>query len=57
MFFILFVVEFLQNGVGSKSRVPPLASEPAGFGQRHDATVDIPLDTSNVMSFLMQGFS
>jgi len=50
-------VEFLQNGVGSKSRVPPLASEPAGFGQRHDATVDIPLDTSNVMSFLMQGFS
>lgn len=36
-----------SNGVGSKSRVPPLASEPAGFGQRHDATVDIPLDTSN----------
>ncbi|XP_061343013.1 secretory carrier-associated membrane protein 4 isoform X2 [Gastrolobium bilobum] len=30
---------------GSKSRIPPLASEPLGFGQRHDATVDIPLDT------------
>jgi hypothetical protein len=36
-----------SNGAGSKSRVPPLASEPLGFGQRHDATVDIPLDTSN----------
>lgn len=42
----------LQNGAGapkSKSRVPPLASEPLGFGQKHDATVDIPLDTMNVM--------
>jgi hypothetical protein len=57
VFFILFIVEILQNGAGSKSRVPPLASEPLGFGQRHDATVDIPLDTSNVMSLLMQGFS
>ncbi|GAU42462.1 hypothetical protein TSUD_235310 [Trifolium subterraneum] len=36
-----------SNGAGSKSRVPPSASEPLGFGQRHDATVDIPLDTSN----------
>ncbi|XP_004512452.1 secretory carrier-associated membrane protein 4 [Cicer arietinum] len=36
-----------SNGAGSKSRVPPLTSEPVGFGQRHDATVDIPLDTSN----------
>ncbi|KAF8379008.1 hypothetical protein HHK36_028435 [Tetracentron sinense] len=32
---------------GSKSRLPPLASEPLGFGHRHDATVDIPLDTMN----------
>ncbi|KAK3435280.1 hypothetical protein EUGRSUZ_D02626 [Eucalyptus grandis] len=31
----------------SKSRLPPLASEPLGFGQKHDATVDIPLDTMN----------
>ena len=31
----------------SKSRIPPLASESLGFGQRHDATVDIPLDTTN----------
>ncbi|VVA29975.1 PREDICTED: secretory [Prunus dulcis] len=39
-----------SNGAGapkSKSRVPPLASEPLGFGQKHDATVDIPLDTMN----------
>lgn len=55
MFFILFIVEILQNGAGSKSRVPP-SSEPLGFGQRHDATVDIPLETSNVMSFVMHGF-
>ncbi|XP_054809288.1 secretory carrier-associated membrane protein 4-like isoform X1 [Prosopis cineraria] len=32
---------------GSKSRIPPLASEPLGFGQRHDATVDIPLDNKH----------
>ncbi|ONI05801.1 hypothetical protein PRUPE_5G024700 [Prunus persica] len=39
-----------SNGAGapkSKSRVPPLASEPLGFGHKHDATVDIPLDTMN----------
>jgi len=35
---------FLQNG----ARSPPVASEPLGYGQRHDATVDIPLDTTNV---------
>ncbi|MQM06664.1 hypothetical protein Taro_039493 [Colocasia esculenta] len=35
------------NGAGSKSRLPPLASEPLGYGNRHDATVDIPLDTMN----------
>jgi len=55
--FILFIVKILQNGTGSKSRVPSVASEPLGFGQRHDATVDIPLETSNVISFLMNGFS
>ncbi|OIV94424.1 hypothetical protein TanjilG_25486 [Lupinus angustifolius] len=33
---------------GSKSRNQPLASEvQLGFGQRHDTTVDIPLDTTN----------
>ncbi|KAF7809451.1 secretory carrier-associated membrane protein 4 [Senna tora] len=32
---------------GSKSLNPPLSSEPLGFGQRHDATVDIPLDNMN----------
>ncbi|KAL5099880.1 hypothetical protein RYX36_004207 [Vicia faba] len=35
-----------SNDAGSKSRVPP-SSGPLGFGQRHDATVDIPLETSN----------
>ncbi|KAK1305902.1 Secretory carrier-associated membrane protein 4 [Acorus calamus] len=28
----------------SRSRLPPLASEPMGFGNKLDATVDIPLD-------------
>ncbi|XP_054792077.1 secretory carrier-associated membrane protein 4-like [Prosopis cineraria] len=40
-----------SNGVGapgSKLRVPPAASEPLGFGQRHDATVDIPLENTSV---------
>ncbi|CAL0311779.1 unnamed protein product [Lupinus luteus] len=33
---------------GSKLRNPPLAPEvQLEFGQRHDATVDIPLDTTN----------
>ncbi|EXC26238.1 Secretory carrier-associated membrane protein 3 [Morus notabilis] len=39
-----------SNGVsapGSKGRVPPAASDSLGFGQKHDATVDIPLDTMN----------
>uniref|UniRef100_A0A2N9H6S5 Uncharacterized protein n=1 Tax=Fagus sylvatica TaxID=28930 RepID=A0A2N9H6S5_FAGSY len=34
-------------GPGSKPRIPPLGSETLGFGQKHDATVDIPLDTMN----------
>lgn len=42
--------DLLQNGAAapaSKARVPP-ASNSLGFGQKHDATVDIPLDTMNV---------
>ncbi|KAL5724694.1 Secretory carrier-associated membrane protein 5 [Ranunculus cassubicifolius] len=31
----------------SKSRFPQIVSETLGFGQKHDATVDIPLDTMN----------
>ena len=41
----------IQNGAvapASKTRIPPLEPEPAGFGH-NDATVDIPLDTMNVM--------
>ncbi|KAJ8633881.1 hypothetical protein MRB53_027217 [Persea americana] len=34
-------------GPGSNSRLPPLAPEPLGFSRKHDATVDIPLDTMN----------
>lgn len=44
----------LQNGVAaprSKARVPP-ASDTLGFGQKYDATVDIPLDTMNVRKLL-----
>nr|XP_023925912.1 secretory carrier-associated membrane protein 4-like [Quercus suber] len=57
-FFIchLFIVslindwEPLKNGAAgprSKPHIPPLGSETLGFGQKHDATVDIPLDTLN----------
>ncbi|KAE8732226.1 SCAMP family protein isoform 4 [Hibiscus syriacus] len=35
----------VNGGVVGPAR--PLASEPLGFGQKHDATVDIPLDTMN----------
>ncbi|XP_072956125.1 secretory carrier-associated membrane protein 6 [Typha angustifolia] len=34
-------------GAGSKSQFPFRPSEPVGFGNKHDATVDIPLDTAN----------
>ena len=44
---------FLQNC----SRSPPVASKPLGYGQRHNATVDIPLYTTNVMSLLIQRLS
>ncbi|KAL7595759.1 secretory carrier-associated membrane protein 4 isoform X1 [Lactuca sativa] len=32
---------------GSKSRVPQMVASSLGFGQKHDATVDIPLDSMN----------
>ncbi|KAK4490830.1 hypothetical protein RD792_001545 [Penstemon davidsonii] len=35
------------NGAGSKSRIPKVVASTLGFGQKHDATVDIPLDTMN----------
>ncbi|XP_073306608.1 secretory carrier-associated membrane protein 4 [Primulina huaijiensis] len=31
----------------SKSRIPKVVANTLGFGQKHDATVDIPLDTMN----------
>ena len=42
---------FLQKGASapaSKARIPPLGHEAMGYGH-NDATVDIPLDTMNVM--------
>lgn len=48
--------EPLQNGAaapGSKPRIPPLGSGTLGFGQKHDATADIPLDTMSVMKLLL----
>jgi len=42
---------FLQNGSnvsGSKFRLPSF-----GFGQKHDANVDIPLDAMNVIKLLV----
>ncbi|CAL5355654.1 unnamed protein product [Camellia sinensis] len=41
---------FSKNGSaapGSKSRIPQMVAQTLGFGQKHDATVDIPLDTMN----------
>ncbi|KAA8521206.1 hypothetical protein F0562_011887 [Nyssa sinensis] len=35
---------------GSKSRIPQMVAQTLGFGQKHDATVDIPLDTMNEAS-------
>ncbi|RAL40357.1 hypothetical protein DM860_006427 [Cuscuta australis] len=32
---------------GSKSRIPKMFANTLGFGQKHDATVDIPLDSMN----------
>ncbi|KAL5794677.1 hypothetical protein ACOSP7_003271 [Xanthoceras sorbifolium] len=38
-----------SNGTatGARPGIPPRVSEPVGFGQKYDATVDIPLDTMN----------
>ncbi|KAL4601716.1 hypothetical protein ACB092_10G001600 [Castanea dentata] len=47
------VVNPFSNGAAgprSKPYISPLGSETRGFGQKHDATVDIPLDTLNVDS-------
>nr|GMC90534.1 secretory carrier-associated membrane protein 4-like [Ipomoea batatas] len=35
------------NAPGSKSRIPQMVANTLGFGQKHDATVDIPLDSMN----------
>lgn len=46
--------DWLQNGnsaTGSKSRIPQMVANTLGFGQKHDATVDIPLDSMNVRSY------
>lgn len=51
-FLIIPVVGYpLQNGgraPASKSRFPQMVASSLGFGQKHDATVDIPLDSMNV---------
>ncbi|KAG6389682.1 hypothetical protein SASPL_151155 [Salvia splendens] len=36
-----------SNGDKSKSRIPNVVSSALGFGQKHEATVDIPLDAMN----------
>lgn len=41
---------------GSKFRIPQMVSDTLGFGQKHDATVDIPLDTMNVMIIILCPF-
>ena len=51
MLFGVTYCESLQNG-GAVAPTRPLASKPLDFGQKHDATVDIPLDAMNVMKFL-----
>ncbi|KAH6784777.1 SCAMP family protein [Perilla frutescens var. hirtella] len=35
------------TATGSKSRIPQMVANTRGFGQKHDANVDIPLDTIN----------
>lgn len=51
-FLIIPIVGYpLQNGgraPASKSRFPQMVASSLGFGQKHDATVDIPLDSMNV---------
>ena len=54
MFHCVTCLPYLQNGTASRSRPGiPLASEPVGFGQKYDATVDIPLDNMNVMNLCL----
>ncbi|KAG6409798.1 hypothetical protein SASPL_127840 [Salvia splendens] len=36
-----------SNGGKSKPRIPKVVASTLGFGQKHDATVDIPLETTN----------
>ncbi|XP_019152295.1 PREDICTED: secretory carrier-associated membrane protein 4 [Ipomoea nil] len=36
-----------STAAGSKSRIPQMVANTLGFGQKHDATVDIPLDSMN----------
>lgn len=46
-----YIAVFQNNGTpaGSKSRIPQVIANTLGFGQKHDANVDIPLGTINVM--------
>ena len=44
-----FPLQKVATAPGSRSRVPPAASANLGFNDKYDATVDIPLDTLNVM--------
>ncbi|KAL7243362.1 hypothetical protein ACSBR1_015705 [Camellia fascicularis] len=38
----------MQNGSAAlKSRIPQMVAQTLGFGQKHDATADIPLDSMN----------
>lgn len=41
-------------GPGSKLPFPSLSSLHLGFGNKHDATVDIPLETMNVSGSILQ---
>ncbi|XP_038979177.1 secretory carrier-associated membrane protein 4-like [Phoenix dactylifera] len=36
-------------GTDSRSRLPALPSQPLGFGNKYDATVNVPLDATNDM--------
>lgn len=53
------LLSLLQNGKAtpaSKSRIPQMVASTLGFGQKHDATVDIPLDSMNVMPLIFYAF-
>ncbi|CAL5436232.1 unnamed protein product [Camellia sinensis] len=38
---------FSNGSAAPKSRIPQMVAQTLGFGQKHDATVDIPLDSMN----------